>query len=147
MSADNEAIVRGYFDAWNARDWAAARAAYLDDAVMEVPGTGERFEGADAIVAVEQAWARAFPDGRITIDHVTVAGDTVVVEYTGRGTHTGPLQGPDGEIPPTGRSGQLGLCDVLTLRDGRIQSVREYYDTFALLTQLGLVPEPAGSAG
>jgi GNAT superfamily N-acetyltransferase len=33
-----------------ARDWAAMRAAFTDDATMDWPVTGERFSGADAIV-------------------------------------------------------------------------------------------------
>jgi steroid delta-isomerase-like uncharacterized protein len=138
-AADTERIVRTYLDAFNARDWTAHAALLADDAVMEVPGTGERFEGRAAVSASERSWVDAFEDGRIAIDHLAAAGDTVVAEYTGTGTHTGPLQGPDGEIAPTGRTGVLKLCDVFTIREGRIVAVREYYDTMALLTQLGLV--------
>ena len=139
MSADNERIVREYLAAFNARDWAAHSALLADDVVMEVPGTGERHEGREAVTASERSWIEAFEDGRVDIDHLAAAGDTVVAEYTGTGTHTGPLPGPDGEIAPTGRSGSLRLCDVFTIREGRIVAVREYYDTLALLTQLGLV--------
>lgn len=140
MSAtDNERIVRQYLEAFNARDWAAQAALLADDVVMEVPGTGERYEGREAVSASERAWTDAFADGRVDLDHLAAGGDVVVAEYTGTGTHTGPLPGPDGEIAPTGRSGSLRLCDVITIRDGRIVAIREYYDTMALLTQLGLV--------
>jgi steroid delta-isomerase-like uncharacterized protein len=140
MSADNERIVREYLEAFNARDWVAHSALLTEDVVLEVPGTGERYEGPEAVTASERAWTDAFADGRIDIDHLAAGGDTVVAEYTGTGTHTGPLQTPDGEIPATGRSGSLRLCDVYVIRDGRIAEVREYFDTVALLTQLGLMP-------
>ncbi len=139
MSADNERIVRAYLEAFNARDWATHSALLAEDAVMEIPGTGDRFEGREAVTASERAWTESFADGRVDIDHLAAAGDTVVAEYTGTGTHTGPIPGPDGEIAATGRSGSLRLCDVFTVRDGQIVAVREYYDTMALLTQLGLV--------
>ena len=139
-TSDNERIVRAFLDAFNARDWTTHGDLLAEDVVMEIPGTGERHEGREAVSAGERAWTEAFPDGRIDIDHLAVAGDVVVAEYTGTGTHTGPLQGPDGEIPATGRHGSLKLCDVYVIRDGRIAELREYYDTLALLTQLGLMP-------
>lgn len=139
-AADTERIVRAYLEAFNARDWARHGELLADDVVMEVPGTGERYEGREAVSASERAWTDAFADGRIEVDRLAVAGDVAVVEYTGTGTHTGPLQGPDGEIAPTGRPGSLKLCDVVTIRDGRIAEVREYYDTLALLAQLGPMP-------
>jgi len=138
-AADNERIVRAYLDAFNARDWTAHAALLAEDAVMEVPGTGERYRGRDAVSASERAWTDAFEDARIDLDHLAGGGGVVVAEYTGTGTHTGPLPGPDGEIAPTGRPGTLRLCDVFTIRDGRIVAVREYYDTMALLAELGLV--------
>jgi steroid delta-isomerase-like uncharacterized protein len=139
-AADNERIVRRYLEAFNARDWAAHSDLLAEDVVMEVPGTGERHEGREAVTASERAWTDAFADGRIDIDHLAAGGDTVVAEYTGTGTHTGPLGGPEGEIAATGRHGSLKLCDVFVIRDGRIAEVREYFDTLALLTQLGLMP-------
>ncbi len=139
-AADNERIARAWLEAFNARDWAAHAELMTEDVVMEIPGTGERYEGREAVSAGERAWLEAFADGRLDIDHLAVAGDVVVAEYTGTGTHTGPLRGPDGEIPATGRHGSLKLCDVYVIRDGKIAEVREYYDTLAMLTQLGLMP-------
>ena len=138
--SDNERIVRRYLEAFNARDWVAHADLLADDAVMEVPGTGERHEGREAVSASERSWTEVFGDARIDVDHLAAAGDVVVAEYTGTGTHTGPFPGPEGEIAPTGRPGSLKLCDVFVIRGGRIAEVREYYDTMALMTQLGLAP-------
>ena len=147
MGADrNEAVARSYYDAWNRRDFDAERATLADDVVVTVVGTGERLEGAADVVEAEKGWAVAFEDGTVEIDHVVVAGDTVVVEYTGRGTHTGPLQTPDGEVPATGRTGSLGFCDVITIRNGKIAEMRAYFDTMSLMVQLGLLPESAAAS-
>jgi predicted ester cyclase len=66
-----------------------------------------------------------------------------VAEFIGRGTHTGPLTGPAGTIPPTGRRIEFPLCDVWKVRDGRFAGNRCYYDLLGLLGQLGVIPAPA----
>ena len=66
--------------------------------------------------------------------------DHVVLEYTGRGTNTGPLHLPMGDVLATERQGELRICDVTQTRDGKIISYHTYYDTMTLLRQLGLVP-------
>ena len=46
-------------------------------------------------------------------EHVTESG--VVFELTWRGTNTGPMQGPDGEIPATGKSMEMRSCYVIEM--------------------------------
>jgi GNAT superfamily N-acetyltransferase/ketosteroid isomerase-like protein len=53
------ALVRALWAHVQARDWAAMRAAFTDDAVMTWPVTGERFDGADMIVRVNAE----YPEG------------------------------------------------------------------------------------
>jgi hypothetical protein len=66
--------------------------------------------------------------------------DQFVLEFTGRGTNTGPLHLPTGDIPATGRWAELRLCDVAQIRNGKIVSFHTYYDIMTMLQQLGLVP-------
>jgi predicted ester cyclase len=68
-----------------------------------------------------------------------VAGDRAASEHTGRGTHTGPLAGPTGELPPTGRRFELRSAELYELRGGKVARVRAYYDVATLLRQLGLL--------
>jgi steroid delta-isomerase-like uncharacterized protein len=91
-------------------------------------------------------WADGFPDGKVTIDRTIASGDNVVVEYTGTGTQTGTLRGPGGDIPATGRSVTLHLCDVHEIRDGKIRKVSSYFDSASLLEQLGVMPEARAGA-
>jgi predicted ester cyclase len=96
-------------------------------------------------IEFSQMWADGFPDGRVKIDIVVAAGDHVVVQYTGKGTHTGALRSPAGEIPATGRSVTLDLCDVQEIRDGKIRSVQSYFDSASMLMRLGIMPEAVGA--
>lgn len=69
-----------------------------------------------------------------------MAGETgVTTEFRGRGTHTGPLVGPMGEIPPTRRQVDIPFCDVVQIKDGKIVSIHLYYDVATMMGQLGLV--------
>ena len=65
-----------------------------------------------------------------------------MVEFTGHGTHTGPLTTAAGLIPATGRSVTLHLCDVLRVprREGVLPQ-HHYLDTGAMMAQLGLAAE------
>ena len=91
-------------------------------------------------------YLRAFPDLRHEeLDRVEV-GDKIALELLVRGTHTGPLQTPQGEIPPTGREVVWESVDYVKLRDGRIASWHVYTDSLAFMTQLGLMEAPAESA-
>ena len=69
----------------------------------------------------------------------------MVVEFTGRGTHTGTLVTSMGEIPATGRSLTLQLCDVMEFKNGKVQSQKTYFDTGSMMAQLGLTADQMAS--
>jgi steroid delta-isomerase-like uncharacterized protein len=89
----------------------------------------------EAGVAVAELYTTAFPDLSFEVRAThTPSDDVSVVELVARGTHTGPLDG----IPPTGRRAEVVGCNVVEIRDGKIHRERDYYDTGALMQQLGL---------
>ena len=136
--SDAAAIAREYMETWNKRDWAHYRSMYHADYTY-TGGDGQQMSGADAGVGVGQMFATAFPDGVIDIQNIVAAGDTAIVEFVGRGTHKGDLMG----VPPTGRTLNLPVCDVLEIKDGKIIAEREYMDVMTMMQQLGVVPAPA----
>jgi steroid delta-isomerase-like uncharacterized protein len=143
--ADNETIARDVYEAWNNRDWQTLMDAMAPDGTIMLMGTGETFEGPEGARQYSTMWADAFPDGRATVDHIYSAGDTIVVEFTGRATHTGTLVTSMGSIPATGRSVTLHLCDVLEFSDGKVKQQRSYLDTGAMMAQLGLMSGQAAT--
>lgn len=142
---DNASIAASLLEMWNDRAFdQLARLAADDIECVNVP-FNTTYRGANGYREFMQGWATAFPDGRAEIRRVTADENGAAVEYTGRGTHTGPLVTPTGTIPPTGRAGELDLCDVVEIQQGRVRRVRSYYDTATLLRQLGVL-EPASGA-
>lgn len=140
---ENVRIAREFYAAWNDRDFGRAAALMAEDGEILIVGAGERFFGPQGSIAFSQMWADAFPDGRVEIKDTIAERDRVVVVFRGRGTHTGTLKSSTGEIPATGKEVTLDLCDVYEIRGGKVRSLHTYFDSGALLAQLGLMPEPA----
>jgi len=143
--ADNADLARRLHEAWNERNFDEIAEATAPDSTITLVGSGDTFEGADGSRAYNTMWADGFPDGKVTIDRVIASGDHVVVEFTGRGTHTGTLVTSMGEIPATGRSLTLQLCDVMEFKGGKVQSQRTYFDSGSMMAQLGLGAEQTAS--
>jgi steroid delta-isomerase-like uncharacterized protein len=139
--ADNADLARRLHEAWNERNFDEMADAAAPDATITIVGSGDTFEGADGSRSYNTMWADGFPDGKVTVDRVIASGDYVVVEFTGRGTHTGTLVTSMGDIPATGRSLTLQLCDVMEFKDGKVQSQTTYFDSGSMMAQLGITAE------
>jgi steroid delta-isomerase-like uncharacterized protein len=140
-SKANAKIAREVYERWNARDFDGTAELMANDGEIVLVGSDTRFRGPAGAIEFSKMWADAFPDGRVEVDRSVDSGDYVCIELTGRGTHTGPLRGPGGDIPATGRSLTLHLCDVYEIRNGKISSIHSYFDSASMLTQLGVMPE------
>ena len=131
-----------FVDAFNAHDEGRIRELSAENGVLEAPGE-VKIQGREATTQYAMAWLSAFPDARITVNNELVAGDWIVQEFTFSGTHEGTLMSPAGEIPPThqklnGRGVQIFRVEGETVADTRL-----YFDQVEVMTQLGLMPEPA----
>ena len=103
MSEDSGSIIRELFDAFNAKDYDTIMALAADDFVLIDAASGEKFEGPDGARQNAEGWLIPFSDVEIELLNVIEAGAWAVAEVVARGTHSGPLQTPLGEVPPTGR--------------------------------------------
>ncbi len=130
MDKITEAVVAGDVD--------ALERLYAGDAVAETPDEG-RLEGRDAVVAWMRTFSQAFSDISFEMIARTEADDTAIDEAYLSATHTGPMPGPEGEIPPTGKRIRIRECDAVTVRDGTVVSHRFYFDQLELLGQLGVL--------
>ena len=140
---DPRTLAERVFEIIDSRRWADVETVLHPDAEMTTP-----FGGRISVAAwldVNRSFAVACPDGRHTLTDVVADGDSAAFEGIWTGTHTGPMAGPGGEVPPTGRSVALPFCAVATRRGERIASVTVYFDQLSMLAQLGLVPEPASA--
>lgn len=124
--------------AYNEKNWNAVRDCITTDIVYDEVATGRRVQGVDQVLGVWQGWAKALPDSRCTFNNAIATGNIVVLELTWRGTHTGPLETPDGTIAPTGKSIELRSCVVCELEGEKTKLQRQYFDMGTLLEQIGV---------
>jgi steroid delta-isomerase-like uncharacterized protein len=143
MGANGKLLER-YVELYNAGDLNACMKLYAEDAVQLMhDGT---FEGPSAIYDRLARDLTAFPDATYTVVSFFEQGDTFADEWTFAGTHSGPFLLPDGsEAPPTGRRVEVRGMELVQVRDGKIVVDNLYYDSIAVLVQLGLVPVPEGA--
>jgi steroid delta-isomerase-like uncharacterized protein len=100
---------------------------------------GQTFHGREGFMQFMQGFKGAFPDLRISVTNQVATDESVVSEFTAKGTHTGPLLTPAGAIPPTGRTVDFIVCEVLQIKHGQIASLHNYQDAASLMRQLGVL--------
>jgi steroid delta-isomerase-like uncharacterized protein len=108
-----------------------------DDYVGYVAGSPEPLRGRDGFREFVTMYLTAFPDGAITVDDQIAEGDFVATRWTGRGTNTGDFMG----IPATGRQVTVEGITYERIVDGQAREGWIIWDTFAMMQQLGAVPE------
>ena len=142
---DNVTLSRSLADLYNSHQsdpaWLdKSVAAFATDSQLTNVPTGTTLPGSDGYKQVVLFFAEAFPGSSTEITTMFASDDQVVVGFIGRGTNTGPLHMPTGDIPATGRHLEMSFCEVIQCRNGKIVNFHIYFDNMTLLQQLGLVP-------
>jgi steroid delta-isomerase-like uncharacterized protein len=139
--SETRKVLEQAIERWNATDRDGWAALYTDDVVYEAPG-GARISGlADLKEMYFDALVTAAPDRSSRNVVLFAEGDHVVEEARYTGTHTGTWRTPDGaEIPATGKSLDFPFVGVFRVENGKISSIRIYYDQIEVFAQLGLMP-------
>jgi predicted ester cyclase len=140
--ADAQQVGADFFAAFNDHDESRIRELNGENAVLEAPGD-VHVRGREAATQYAMAWLNAFPDARLTVSNELVAGDWVTQEFTFEGTHEAPLSGPAGEVPATNRRLTGRGVQIFRVDNDTVVDTRLYFDQVQVLTQLGLMPEPA----
>jgi steroid delta-isomerase-like uncharacterized protein len=119
----------------NGRDIDGFLANQQPDVVFELPG-GVSLQGHDELRQYMEAMWKAFPDGVLAFGRQAFADGLAATEVVFTGTHTGPMPGPNGPLPATGKAVTIHSVSILDIKDGLIASERVYGDQLELMTQL-----------
>jgi ketosteroid isomerase-like protein len=122
VEADPQTVVLTALERLNAHDLDGYYELCADD--FAYIGTTERRGIAEAR-AIDEPLFAGLPDHWRRVDKLLVSGDTVVVWLTLGGT---PVA--------NGVAFEAELCDVIEVRDGKIQSLRMYADWPAFMAKL-----------
>ena len=140
MKAPAAALAQAWLDAINAHEPGAVRALLADDFTWALGDASTR--GADVSAEAWRDWFAAFPDFSFVCERLLADGECAVVQLRMRGTHRGPLKfrgtrSEQSPLRPTGLPFDLPGCAVHEVRGGRIARLHAYWDTAALLRQIG----------
>lgn len=139
MSAsDNAALARRMYDLFSHGKVDDALEYATDDVELILYPFGQTFHGKEGFRAFMTGFTDAFPDISITVTNQVADETQVATEFTATGTHGGVLRTPAGDIPPTRRTVEFVVCEVWTVRDGLLASLRNYQDAASLMRQLGV---------
>lgn len=135
------------FDAKRAADWLLelvnnGNMALVDETVAPEfvrhdLGGWPDIKGPEGVKMFITGLRTAFPDLQMTIEDVIAGGNKVVIQYTMRGTHNGPLW----SIQPTGREVTWAGINIYRLEGNKVAETWQLTDSLGLVRQLGIVPQ------
>jgi steroid delta-isomerase-like uncharacterized protein len=132
-------------EAWNRHDIDAILEHVHPDVVWTEPTLEAPAHGKEAVRAALKNTFTAFPDLHVPAEDFEVYVDakmqTAVSTWTITGTMTGPL---DTGVPATGKSVRIRGANQTRYRDGMLGEFTQYYDSYELMHQMGLVPKANG---
>ena len=103
-------------------------------------------KGAAAMKQYVTSMRTSFPDLHVRRDELIIKGDRIIVRWTATGTNTGPLPGPAGKLPPTGKHIEVSGVEVARIVKGKYAESWNYWNGAALLAQLGFNITPPSAA-
>jgi predicted ester cyclase len=123
------------------------RLAEVDAADLEMITPVGTFRGVEGHKALMQGFATALPNFKHTVTRCIESGDTIACEGTYAGDHNGPMRMPNGQtVAPTHKHIDIGWAGLAKVKNGKVTSIHVYFDTMAMMQQLGLVPPPPTTA-
>lgn len=136
---DCESVLRRLVEGVEQRDAEAIAALYAEDAVVHHPLIPKVASGREAIRAGQQEMFDAFSEVEVELLSVLAAENSCAAEVVLRATHTGPIDiGDDEPLPPTRKRIEDHAVWLFEFADdGLIAEERDYFDTSAVMTQLG----------
>ena len=145
MSAEDKARANRFVDEFfNKKNVGIMDELFTVDYVEYDANFPQGLRGRAAVKEYYTSFITAFPDMQMTVEHVISEGDKVVQQLTWTGTHNGPLVGPGGAIPPTGKRITTTGMHVARIADGKAVEGWGYGDDLGLMQQLGIIPTMGG---
>src|SRR5690242_10469479 len=143
MSSENRALAMRYFEELcNGRKLAVADEIFAADHLHHDPSSPWVGPGPEPMKQLVSIYQNGLPDAHWAVNAVYEDGDTVIVRWTGTGTHTRDLAG----IAPTGKSVSVAAVMIFRIADGKIAETWDVWDTLGMMQQIGVVPAMAKAA-
>lgn len=126
-------IAKHYIDAWNGHDSKVAITLFDKNAMFSDPSHDGLAH--DLVPELIKNAVEGFPDVSFDVVNITSGSEGLaVLEWVMRGTNTGSAFG----VPPTGKTIAVPGVDIMHVQNGKISSLKSYFDDNTFAKQLGL---------
>lgn len=143
MKTANEKTALKFYDLFNKRDWQALSSICDDKITLKNMATGEDYKGVDGAKKWLQSWSNLCTDMKCDDVEAVATSDTfVVIEGNAHGNNDGPIHMATANLPASHKKLHVQWVDIIEMHGGKISSVRSYYDTGRVMTQLGVAMNP-----
>lgn len=105
---------------------------FSNDLILHDPAVHGFKGGLAAYKKHEEMYAKAFKK-TLKIDEIIGENDKIIVRWTCKGTHIGPLE----EIPATGKNFTITGISIYTFKNDKIVQIDQDWDRLSLFEQLG----------
>ena len=133
------ADIKMYSDTWNQvineREIELINTNSFDENATVVSASGN-IVGLEAFKAHYNNYLTGFSDAEFKIVDIFGQGNKIVKHWNFKGTHDGDFFG----IPATGKKVDLSGVTLVKMRNGKIAQEQDFFDSMALMQQLGLIP-------
>ena len=137
-------LVRAHVDCENRHDLQGILQTFGSAVAYEDQAWRTCYPGSEGIRTYYQEFLNACADLTVHVHAEHVCSETIILEVTIIGTHTGSWHG----LPATARRVEIPLCGIYSFDgDDRLAGERIYYDRATVFTQLGVFREPVGWLG
>ena len=126
---------------WFTKGWAGDLAMAGDIFSEELRTNGVQVGVAGPVARIRDRLI-GFPDLATSIQDMFVSGDKLAVTLVWRGTHTGPYGG----VAATGKPVEVRDTAIWHFRDGKVTEILTLQDQFAILKQIGYLPDSVHAA-
>ena len=129
--AEAQSVAKLFFGAQDRLRGGPDRDLCTVDYTADINGNHLDFEGHREFAT---AFYGAFPDLQHVIDQVDVAEAAERIRFRLVGTHQGEFMG----IPATGKAIDISVDAIMTIEDGKVESLTGSFDQGDMMRQLGL---------
>lgn len=127
----NKDLVSAFYDAVTRSDFEAVERMCHEDFVFYGQIDTPR-PGTQGFIDAEKHHLEVFDDLTMTVEKMVADGDSVAAYVVVEGDQIGEYYG----VPPQGKHLRMSMCNLLTIRDGKVVEKRAHYDRMDHVRQL-----------
>ena len=138
VEEQNKDLVKRYIEEWNKGNTEIYKEFYAPEFVSYFPSNRLESKSEEERIEEMKVLFGAFPDLKMSIEELFAVGDRVIVRAIVTGTHEEEFGG----IPATGNKFEIGLINILQIKNGKIIEDRADADMLGFMQQLGMELKP-----